>query len=163
MEILIINSPIYEFTPFFLNKAPFWQDIPSPLNSIFHVSRNFLYRDLKCGMICLSHAAQLQVLMGVNADQHFINKATFHSSFPILVITKIFACIYKIEVLDIRFYQHHSVGGVGQKKINESLYEVGFSLGYLSIYLSIYLSVYLSIYLSICMRLVSHWVAPQPS
>ena len=50
------------------------------------LSRNFLYRDMKCGMIFLSHAAQHPV----NAAQHFMNQATFHSTFPILVITKIF-------------------------------------------------------------------------
>ena len=45
---------------------------------------------MKYGMICPSHAAQLPVLnAGANAAQHFMNQATFHSIFPILVITKI--------------------------------------------------------------------------
>ena len=41
---------------------------------------------MKCGMICLSNAAQLPVLNGHNADQYFMNQASFHSTFPILVI-----------------------------------------------------------------------------
>ena len=45
---------------------------------------------MKCGMICLSHAAKHPVLMGVNADQHFMNQVLFHLTFPIFVITKIF-------------------------------------------------------------------------
>ena len=32
----------------------------------------------------------LQYWMGINAAQHFMNQATFHLTFPILVITKIF-------------------------------------------------------------------------
>ena len=39
---------------------------------------------------CLIHAAQLPVPMGVNAVPHFMNQVPFHSTFPILVITKIF-------------------------------------------------------------------------
>ena len=35
--------------------------------------------------------------MGVNAAQHFMNQATFHSTFPILVITKIFDIYAKYE------------------------------------------------------------------
>ena len=49
--------------------------------------RNFLFRDMKCGMICLSHAAQLPVLNGRKCSPKF------HSTFPILVITKIFGFI----------------------------------------------------------------------
>ena len=30
--------------------------------------------------------------MGVNAAQHLINKASFHSTFPIMVFTEIFGC-----------------------------------------------------------------------
>ena len=33
--------------------------------------RNFLYRDMKCGMICLSHAAQLPVLNGRKCSPTF--------------------------------------------------------------------------------------------
>ena len=73
-----------------------------PLDEIFHIEqsfdilhnasgRNFLYSDMKCEIICLSHAAQLLVLNGrIPADQHSMNQATFHSTFPILVFTKIF-------------------------------------------------------------------------
>ena len=48
-----------------------------------------VYRDMKCGRNCLSHAAQPLVLY---IAQHFMNQAPFHSTFPILVITKIFGC-----------------------------------------------------------------------
>ena len=63
------------------------------LRKIFPIGtfRNFLYRDMKCEMICLSQAAQFPVLNGrKRAAQHFMNQETFHSTFPILVITKIF-------------------------------------------------------------------------
>ena len=40
--------------------------------------RNFLYRDMKCGIICLSHAAQLPVL---NGRKH---SPIFHESSAIL-------------------------------------------------------------------------------
>ena len=50
--------------------------------------KNFVYRDKKCGKNCVRHA------IGVNAAQHYMNQATFHSTFPILVITKIFGSIY---------------------------------------------------------------------
>ena len=52
--------------------------------------RNFLYKDMKCGMIFLSHSAQLPVRNKRKCSKHFMNQATFHSTFPILVITKIF-------------------------------------------------------------------------
>ena len=42
---------------------------------------------MKCGMICQSHAAQLIVL---NGRKYSMNQATFHSTFPIFLITKIF-------------------------------------------------------------------------
>ena len=42
---------------------------------------------MKCGMICQSHAAQLPVLNGRKCS---MNQATFHSTFPIFLITKIF-------------------------------------------------------------------------
>ena len=46
---------------------------------------------MKLGMICLSHAAQLSVLNGCKrSPTTFMNQAPFHSTFPILVITKIF-------------------------------------------------------------------------
>ena len=38
--------------------------------------------------------------MGVNAAQHFMNQATFHSLFPILVITKIFDYIGTFRLVD---------------------------------------------------------------
>ena len=49
--------------------------------------RHVLYRDMKCWMICQSHAAQLPVLNGRKCS---MNQATFHSTFPIFFITKIF-------------------------------------------------------------------------
>ena len=46
---------------------------------------------MKCGLICLSYATQLLVLgMMQPNNQHFMNQAQFYSTFPILVITKIF-------------------------------------------------------------------------
>ena len=42
---------------------------------------------MKCGIICQSHVAQLQVL---NGRKWRMNQATFHSTFPIFLITKIF-------------------------------------------------------------------------
>ena len=42
---------------------------------------------MKCGIICQSHAAQLQVL---NGRKWRMNQATFHPTFPIFLITKIF-------------------------------------------------------------------------
>ena len=43
---------------------------------------------MKCGMICLSHAAQLPVLNGRKRSPTFRESSTI--AFPILVITKIF-------------------------------------------------------------------------
>ena len=51
-------------------------------------SRNFLYRDMKCGRICLSHGGQLPVLHRRKGSQHFMNQAKFHSTFPILLLLK---------------------------------------------------------------------------
>ena len=45
---------------------------------------------MKCGRICLSHGGQLPVLHRRKGSQHFMNQAKFHSTFPILVITKLF-------------------------------------------------------------------------
>ena len=47
-------------------------------------TRNFLYRDRKCGSNCLSHAAQLPVMNGRK------RRPTFNSTYPIFVNTKIF-------------------------------------------------------------------------
>ena len=48
---------------------------------------------MKCERNCLSHAAQLLALNGRNAARHFMNQATFLSTFPIFVITRIFGFI----------------------------------------------------------------------
>ena len=53
-----------------------------------HICRNFLYRDMKCGRICLSHGGQLPVLHRRKGSQHFMNQAKFHSTFPILLLLK---------------------------------------------------------------------------
>ena len=50
--------------------------------------RNFLYRDINCGMICLSNGAQLPLLNRRKGSQHFMNQAKFHSTFPILLLIK---------------------------------------------------------------------------
>ena len=50
--------------------------------------RNVLYRDMKCGRICLSHGGQLPVLHRRKGSQHFMNQAKFHSTFPILLLLK---------------------------------------------------------------------------
>ena len=55
------------------------------------ITIHFLYRDMNYGMICLSHGAQLPILNRPIGSQHFMNQAIFHSTFPILVITKNFA------------------------------------------------------------------------
>ena len=52
------------------------------------IIRNFLYRDMKCGRICLSHGGQLPVLHRRKGSQHFMNQAKFHSTFPILLLLK---------------------------------------------------------------------------
>ena len=54
---------------------------------------NFLYRDIKCGMICLSHAAQ-----------HFMNQATFHSTFPLLVKLKYLIIYKKLNNYQINYW-----------------------------------------------------------
>ena len=48
---------------------------------------------MKCGRICLSHGGQLPVLHRRKGSKHFMNQATFHSAFPILVINKILGCL----------------------------------------------------------------------
>ena len=60
---------------------------------------------MKCGMICLSPAAQLPVLqIGENTAQNFMNQATFHSTFPIFGFNKYFKCYayIKLEVLSVQ-------------------------------------------------------------
>ena len=55
---------------------------------IISTPRNFLYRNMKCGRICLSHGGQLPVLHRRKGSQHFMNQAKFHSTFPILLLLK---------------------------------------------------------------------------
>ena len=57
--------------------------------NIFHKqiqTRNYLFRDMKCGSICLSHGGQLPLLHRRKGNQHFMNQAKFHSKFPILLL-----------------------------------------------------------------------------
>ena len=43
---------------------------------------------MKCGRICLSHGSQLPVIHRRKESQHFMNRAKFHSTFPILLLLK---------------------------------------------------------------------------
>ena len=52
--------------------------------------RNVLYRDMKCGMICLSHGAQLLVLNRRKRSQTFHESSTISFNISYLIITKIF-------------------------------------------------------------------------
>ena len=61
--------------------------------------RNFLYRDMKCGRICLSHGGQLPVLHRRKGSQHFMNGAKSISS--LVSVTRLmvqhFAMLYKLK------------------------------------------------------------------
>ena len=63
---------------------------------ILNNTRNFLYRDMKCGKICLSHEGQLPVLHRCKGSQHFMNQAKFHSTFPILLLLK--SLVFEVKV-----------------------------------------------------------------
>ena len=53
--------------------------------------------------------------MGVSAAQHFMKQATIHSTFPILVITKVFAyAIVKLKERLVLFLETQAFENVGE-------------------------------------------------
>ena len=72
---------------------------------------SFLYRDTKCGLICLSHAAQLPVLNRRKCSPTFHESSNISLNISYLVITKIFvlfceflAQIFKYTNLELQQY-----------------------------------------------------------
>ena len=63
--------------------------------------RNFLCRDMKCGIICLNHAAQPQELNRRKCSPtfHESSNISFNISYPTIIITKIIACKYLLDFL----------------------------------------------------------------